>query len=477
MKEFLKRLDDVRWELSMSAMPGMKVPGLIYGDNYIIEKLEQENALQQIANVACLPGIRKYSFAMPDVHWGYGFPIGGVAAFDLDEGIISPGGVGYDISCGVRLMTSSLMEDEVRAKLEPLTAALFGNVPCGVGSRGKIRLSGKDMDRVLESGAAWAISQGYGSQGDLQHIEENGSLKGADPGAVSSKAKERGKDQLGTLGSGNHFLEVQVVDRIFDNGKARSLGLSVGSVAVMIHCGSRGLGHQVCDDNIRLMSAAMTKYGISVPDRQLCCAPIRSVEGKRYLEAMWAAANFALANREIIGSFVVDVFQRFFPSRQLRLLYDVSHNMAHIEEFPGPKGRESLCIHRKGATRALPPGHTHLSAPFKKTGQPVIIPGSMGTSSYILLGTSVAEEQSFSSTCHGAGRVMSRHAARKNIRGEDVRREMEEKGISIMAESYRTLCEEIPQAYKDVDAVVDVVSKAGISHKVARLRPVAVIKG
>ncbi len=477
MREFLKRVDDVRWELSMSAMSGMKVPGMIYGDNYILENLEKENALQQIANVACLPGISGYSFAMPDVHWGYGFPIGGVAAFDLEEGIISPGGVGYDISCGVRLMTSSMGEDEVREQLEPLTAALFANVPCGVGSRGKIRLSERDMDKVLQYGASWAVRKGLGTENDLQHIEENGVLSGANPDAVSLKARERGKDQLGTLGSGNHFLEVQVVDKIFDGDAARSFGLSEGQVAVMIHCGSRGLGHQVCDDHIRLMNSTMKKYGIPVPDRQLCCVPIRSEEGKNYLEAMWSAANFALANREVIGSMVRDVFTTLFPSHELRLLYDVSHNMAHIEEFPYGEGRKSFCVHRKGATRALPPGHSNLSGPFQKTGQPVIIPGSMGTASYILLGTSIAEEQCFSSTCHGAGRLMSRHAARKNIRGEEIKREMKSRGIYVMADSYRTLCEEIPQAYKDVDSVVDVVSRAGISSKVARMKPIAVIKG
>lgn len=458
-------------------MPGMRVSGLIYADDYILRKLEEENALQQVANVACLPGIVGHSIAMPDVHWGYGFPIGGVAAFDREKGIISPGGVGYDISCGVRLMTTDLLETEIRPHLKKIVASLFANVPCGVGSKGRIRLPEKEMEEVLRCGALWAVRKGYGIREDLEHIEEKGTLMGADPSAVSTKAKERGKAQLGTLGSGNHFLEIQVIESIFDKDSATRLGLEPGQIAVMIHCGSRGLGHQVCDDSIRIMNRAMNKYGISVPDRQLCCAPILSEEGRRYLEAMNSAANFALANREVIGSFVRDVFGRFFPTRKISLLYDVSHNMAHMETFPSINGNNSFCVHRKGATRALPPGHDALPEDLRETGQPVIIPGSMGTSSYVLLGTASAVEQCFSSTCHGAGRVMSRHQARKTARGEEVVRDLNEQGIEVMAESYRTLSEEIPQAYKDVDSVVDVVSGAGISRKVARLKPLAVIKG
>ena len=473
----LKQLDHVRWLLDKDFKAEMRVTGLIYGDSYIIQKLEKEGALEQIANVACLPGILKHSYAMPDVHWGYGFPIGGVAAFSMDDGIISPGGVGYDISCGVRVMLTFLDQDEVKPHIDELTAAIFTKVPCGVGSKGAIKIGESDLLDVLANGALWAVKKGYGTKEDLECIEESGRLPHANASYVSKKALERGKPQLGTLGSGNHFLEIQVIDEIYDENVARRFGLNLGQVTVMIHCGSRGLGHQVCDDYIKVMLRAMTKYGIKVPDRQLCCAPLKSQEAREYLGAMQAAANYALANREIIGHMVRDVFLRFFPKAELKLLYDVSHNMAHIEKHELDGVIMDVCVHRKGATRAFPPDHPSLPEKYRPVGQPVIIPGSMGTESYILVGTKRGMEECFASTCHGAGRVLSRKAAMKSEDADTVLKRLEQKGIKVMADQMGTIREEIPEAYKDVSRVVDVVEKAGISRKVARLRPLAVIKG
>jgi len=473
----LKQLDHVRWLLDKDFKAEMRVTGLIYGDSYIIQNLEKEGALEQIANVACLPGILKHSYAMPDVHWGYGFPIGGVAAFSMDDGIISPGGVGYDISCGVRVMLTFLDQDEVKPHIDELTAAIFTKVPCGVGSKGAIKIGESDLLDVLANGALWAVKKGYGTKEDLECIEESGRLPHANASYVSKKALERGKPQLGTLGSGNHFLEIQVIDEIYDENVARRFGLNLGQVTVMIHCGSRGLGHQVCDDYIKVMLRAMTKYGIKVPDRQLCCAPLKSQEAREYLGAMQAAANYALANREIIGHMVRDVFLRFFPKAELKLLYDVSHNMAHIEKHELDGVIMDVCVHRKGATRAFPPDHPSLPEKYRPVGQPVIIPGSMGTESYILVGTKRGMEECFASTCHGAGRVLSRKAAMKSEDADTVLKRLEQKGIKVMADQMGTIREEIPEAYKDVSRVVDVVEKAGISRKVARLRPLAVIKG
>jgi len=473
----LKQLDHVRWLLDKDSKAGMRVTGLIYGDSYIIQNLEKEGALEQIANVACLPGILKHSYAMPDVHWGYGFPIGGVAAFSMDDGIISPGGVGYDISCGVRVMLTFLDQDEIKPHIDELTAAIFTKVPCGVGSKGAIKIGESDLLDVLANGALWAVKKGYGTKEDLECIEERGRLPHADASYVSKKALERGKPQLGTLGSGNHFLEIQVIDEIYDENAARRFGLNLGQVTVMIHCGSRGLGHQVCDDYIKVMLRAMNKYGISVPDRQLCCAPLKSEEAKQYLGAMQAAANYALANREIIGHLVREVFGDFFPKSDLKLLYDVSHNMAHIEKHEVEGKQIDVCVHRKGATRAFPPGHPSLPEKYRQVGQPVIIPGSMGTESYILVGTKRGMEECFASTCHGAGRVLSRKAAMKSEKADTILKRLEDRGIKVMAETMGTVREEIPEAYKDVSRVVDVVEKAGISRKVARLRPLAVIKG
>ncbi len=478
MKIPLKKIDHVRWELPTSYKKGMKVPGYIYGDSYVVKTLESEQAYEQVANVACLPGIIKYSFAMPEIHWGYGFPIGGVAAFDLKEGIVSPGGVGYDISCGVRLMVSEIDLEEIEPVLDKVTSLLFKNIPCGVGSSGRLKLKTAQLDEVLAEGAKWAVKKGYGTKEDLEHIEEKGVLEGADPQKVSKRAKERGFDQLGTLGSGNHFLEIQVVDEVYDEKIAEALGLRLNQIVVMIHCGSRGLGHQVCDDYIKVMNRAMRRYNISVPDRQLCCAPIQSQEGQDYLQAMKAAANFALANREIIGHWVRETFYDIFKKQgDLKLLYDVSHNMAHIEKHKVNGTTKEVCVHRKGATRALGPDHDKLPQKYKGYGQPVIIPGSMGTASYVLVGTKRAEEEVFASTCHGAGRVMSRKAAIKATKGQDIVSQMEKIGVKVKAKGKSTLHEEVPQAYKDIDKVVEVVQKAGISRKVVKLKPIGVIKG
>jgi len=472
----IRRKDPVRCLIPERTMEGMRVPGLLYADGRILSQVENDPVLQQVVNVACLPGITGYSFAMPDMHWGYGFPIGGVAAFSEKEGVVSPGGVGYDISCGVRLHVCGFDESALGPVLPSLLDALFSSIPSGVGAGGMTSLKGRMLDGVLEGGARWAIRNGFGEQEDLERIEHGGCLDAADPEAVSLRAKERGKDQLGSLGSGNHFLEVQRVDEIFDPFLARSFGLEPGRVAVMVHCGSRGLGHQVCDDFIRRLSRAVSHYGITIPDRQLCCAPIDSPEGRDYLAAMQSAANFAMANRQVIASGVRDVFSSFFPGEPLRLLYDVSHNMAHMEKHSYGGKTERFCVHRKGATKALPPGHPELPGIYSKTGQPVIIPGSMGTVSYVLAGAKGAEE-CFCSTCHGAGRVMSRSAALKANDGNVLAKNLEEKGILVRAASMRTLGEEAPESYKDVDLVVDVVKRAGLCRKVARLTPLAVVKG
>lgn len=472
----IQRKDPVRCLIPKTTMEGMRVPGLLYADGKILSEVRDDPVLQQVINVACLPGITGFSFAMPDMHWGYGFPIGGVAAFSSEGGVVSPGGVGYDISCGVRLHISRLAEEAVRPVLPSLLDALFVAIPCGVGSEGLTMQKGSRLDAVLEGGAGWAVRNGFGEKSDLERIEHAGCLEGADPVEVSGRAKERGQGQLGSLGSGNHFLEIQRVEEIFDRSLASSFGLEAGRVTVMIHCGSRGLGHQVCDDFLRTLSRSVTRLGIRIPDRQLVCAPLDSAEGKAYLGAMQAAANFAMANRQAIGSRVRDVFSRFFPGEPLHLLYDVSHNLALVEKhfYDGKEGL--FCVHRKGATRALPPGHPSLPPVYSKTGQPVIIPGSMGTASYVLAGAAGAAE-CFFSACHGAGRVKSRSAALKALNAKEVSASLEQKGILVRAGDLRTLGEEAPEAYKDVDLVVDVVERAGLSRKVARLAPIAVIKG
>lgn len=460
----------------------MRVDGIVYVNEQLLRTGMDESALEQVANVACLPGIVGQSLAMPDIHWGYGFPIGGVAAFEVEEGVISPGGVGYDINCGVRLLRSDLTEQEIRSRIEDLVAALFATVPTGVGSHQReIRLSKHEMAKVAEQGAAWAVAQGYGDADDLLYLEEGGRISGADFSACSDKAFERGRDQLGTLGSGNHFCEIQVVDEVYDEEVARVFGLFKGGVTVTIHTGSRGFGHQICTDYIPIMDRAAKAAGIHLPDRQLACAPIKSAEGRRYFAAMAAAANFAFANRQVITQEVREAFEsvlgRGFRSLGLRVVYDVAHNIAKFEKHRVAGREVEVCVHRKGATRALPAGHEAVPEAYRGVGQPVLVPGDMGRVSFVLVGAPRALEEAFGSSCHGAGRLLSRHQAIKMAKKRDIGRELERCGITVRAAGSETLAEEMPEAYKDVSAVVDVVHAAGLARKVARMRPLGVIKG
>jgi tRNA-splicing ligase RtcB len=479
MNVTLERLDEFRWLIPRSGK--MRVPGLIFADDALIEPLREDKALEQVANVAWLPGIVKYSIAMPDIHWGYGFPIGGVAAFDLDEGVVSPGGVGYDINCGVRLLSTGLGREEIEGRESRLADALYRRVPAGVGSRSaRLRLTERELLRVLREGAGWAVSRGYGSREDLEHLEEGGALDWADPSCVSARAIERGRSQLGTVGSGNHFVEVQRVDQVFDPVVAARLGLHEGSLAVMIHSGSRGLGYQVCADSIKVMVQAAARYGIELPDRQLCCAPLESDEGRRYLGAMAAAANFAFANRQMMAHAVRETFEEdlgFSPAEhRIRTVYDVCHNIAKLETHVVDGREMRLCVHRKGATRAFGPGHPDLPPSLRDLGQPVLIPGDMGRYSFVLIGRQGSGE-TFGSACHGAGRRLSRKAAKAEARGRPVVRELEESGVRIRAAGMATVLEEIPEAYKDVAEVTGAVDGAGIAARVARLRPLVVVKG
>jgi tRNA-splicing ligase RtcB len=475
----LEKLDDYRWLIPRGTKPGMLTDALIYTDEGLLQGFLHDLSLEQAINVAMLPGIVGRSLAMPDIHQGYGFPIGGVAATDPHEGgVISPGGVGFDINCGVRLLSSMLSVDEVRPKIRELVNQLFRDIPSGAGQSGFIRVSHKDLDRVLVEGAAWMVEQGYGRPEDLTHCEESGTIDGADPAAVSDHAKKRGLPQLATLGSGNHFLEVQYVEKIFEPGIAQQLGLYENEVVVLIHSGSRGFGHQVCTDYLRDMGPAMHRYGIEVPDRQLACVPVSSTEGQAYLAGMRAAANFAWANRQGITHFTRQAFKRIFGEREeLKVIYDVCHNIAKLERHRVGNREQEVMVHRKGATRAFPPGRREVPQVYQACGQPVLIPGSMGTASYVLVGTDVAMQESFGTTCHGAGRVMSRTAARKSSFAQNARQRLEEKGILVRAESRDGISEEIPEAYKDVDAVINVVHNAGLSKRVARLKPIGVIKG
>ncbi len=478
----LEQLDDYRLRIPKSYRPGMRVDGVIYADARLVADLKADQAPEQVANVATLPGIVGQSLAMPDIHWGYGFPIGGVAAFDAQDGVISPGGVGYDINCGVRLLRTRLAGDDLGpALLDKLVRAIYQNVPSGVGSSGRIRITQQTVAEVLNHGARWAVDNGYGFEEDLEYTEEHGQMAGADLAGVSKRALERGMPQLGTLGAGNHFLEIQVVDRVFDTAAAEALGLSVGQVTVMIHTGSRGLGYQVCDDNVRTMGETARKYGIPLVDRQLACAPVDSPEGRRYFGAMVCAANYAWANRQAIAHWVREAFAEVLGQKVDALgmsqVYDVAHNIAKFEEHRTDRGRVRLCVHRKGATRAFGPGHQAIPARYRHLGQPVLIPGDMGTHSYVLLGTAAADEQTFGSACHGAGRVWSRTRALNETKRRDVAAELRQKGIRVMAASREVLREEVPDAYKDVDAVVDTCHNAGIARKVVRMRPLGVVKG
>ncbi len=486
-KSQLRKLDDYRWLVPRATKPGMLTDALIYADERLLDQIVQDLSIDQAMNVAFLPGIVGHSLAMPDMHQGYGFPIGGVAATDVHKGVISPGGVGFDINCGVRLLGSTLSKDEVTPKLRELVNQLFRDVPSGTGSEGFVPCSWQELDQVLERGAAWLVERGYGEAEDVEFCEESGQMEGADPSKVSDRAKQRGRTQIGTLGSGNHFLEVQYVQKIFEPEIAERFGLKQGQVVVLIHCGSRGLGHQVCTDYLKVMNEAMRRYGITLPDRQLACAPSRSPEGRDYLAAMAAAANFAWANRQAITHFTRKSFAKIFGAgARLRVVYDVAHNIAKRERHrPAPSGaghraeetEVEVLVHRKGATRSFPAGSPYIPQAYRDAGQPVLIPGSMGTASYVLVGTERAMEETFGTVCHGAGRAMSRTAAKK---GRDARvetKKLEEQGIILRAETRDGILEEVPEAYKDIDAVVDVVHNAGLARRVARLRPMGVIKG
>lgn len=476
----IKRIDKNRLLVPIGYVEGMRVPGIIFIDE-TLEKYLEEDAIRQVANVATLPGIVKASFAMPDIHTGYGFAIGGVAAFDLEEGIVSPGGVGYDINCGVRLVRSNLVKEEVMPRIRELVEVLSWEIPSGVGSKGKLKLSKDDEKKLMQKGAKWAVENGYGEPDDLEHTESGGFLEGADPSLISEKAYERGRAQQGTLGSGNHFLEVQYVEEVYDKVSADALGLFPDQITVMIHTGSRGFGHQVCTDFIELMAKAVKKYDIYLPDRELVCAPVNSEEGRMYLSAMKAAANYAWANRQCIMHWTREAFMKVFNMSPrdlgMKLIYDVAHNIAKIEEHTVDGKKMKLIVHRKGATRAFPPKHPELPAVYRDLGQPVLIPGDMGRASYVLLGTTQGMEESFGSTCHGAGRVLSRHQAIKKAKGRSIKKEMEEIGIIVKSAGRETLAEEMSEAYKDINNVVEVVHNAGISKKVAKLRPIGVVKG
>jgi len=463
-----------RWRMEPEG--AMRVPGIVYASERLLTDIVRDGSLAQVANVASLPGIVSAAFAMPDVHLGYGFPIGAVAATDAErEGVVSPGGVGFDISCGVRLLVSDLELEAVRARLDPLMNALDARVPKGTGAGGVWKIAERDLDRLLLEGAAYAVERGFGVERDLARCEDAGALAGADPGAIGARARQRGLGQLGSLGSGNHFLEVQVVDAVFDPATAEAFDLEPERVCVMIHCGSRGLGHQICTDHVHAMSDAMLRYGIEVPDRQLACAPVESPEGRAYLRAMAAATNYARANRQLLTHAVREAFTQALGPCRLDLLYDVSHNLAKIEHHPVSGVRHRLCVQRKGATLALPPGDPGLPEDLRPVGQPVLVPGSMGTASYVLTG--VPGSGAFHSTCHGAGRRMSRHEATRQIGGRELWRQLEERGVHVRPGSLRGLAEEAPFAYKDVDEVVATCEGAGLARRVARLRPLGVVKG
>jgi tRNA-splicing ligase RtcB len=467
----LKQIDQYRWLLPKQGK--MLTDGMLFMDKGLLEHIKNDKSISQVANVAWLPGIVGRSLAMPDMHQGYGFPIGGVAAFDPDRGVVSPGGVGYDINCGVRLLRSSLERGEIKKQIPDLVDSLFTNIPSGVGSKQRhLELTKKELKKVLGSGASWAVKNGYGSKDDLLHIEEGGCLEWADPDTVSDRALDRGQGQLGTLGSGNHFVEVGFVDKIFDTKLASGIGLFKDQVTIIIHTGSRGLGHQVCGDYIRLLQNASRKYGFDLPDRELCCAPIHSPEGKKYLSAMAAAANFAFANRQLITEEVRQTLEYVLGKGQkklgLELVYDVCHNIAKFESHEVNGLQQEVVVHRKGATRAFPAKHPKVPEAYKETGQPVLIPGDMGRYSYVLVGTERALKETFGSTCHGAGRLMSRHAAKKMAKGHNVTAELAGMGVTVRGAGRATLVEEIPQAYKDVEDVVRVVHGAGLANKVAR---------
>jgi tRNA-splicing ligase RtcB len=479
IRQELKRISDIEWEIPKSFRNDMRVPARVYATSDMLDSIVQDRSLNQLVNVSTLPGIQRAALVMPDVHEGYGFPIGGVAATKYPDGVISPGGIGYDINCGVRLLKSNHTVKEIYNYIEPLSKEVYRQVPSGVGKSGFMKLSFKELDKVLRYGVPWALDEGYAERTDIEYIESNGTIPNANPDAVSNHAKERGSDQLGTMGAGNHFVEIDKVAKIFDEEIAKSFGLFYDQIVILIHTGSRGLGHQVATDYIRIMLQALERYGISLPDRELACVPFSSKEGKDYFGAMAAAANFAFTNRQLITWEIRQAWKNILGKNggELAILYDVAHNIAKIEEHTIGSEKVKLIVHRKGATRAFAPGNYELPEKYRSTGQPVLIPGSMGTASYVLAGTRRSMEESFGSTCHGAGRQMSRHAARKKVRGDELRKDLLEKGIIVQAGSIRGIAEEAPIAYKDVHSVVDVVDRAGIAKKVAELKPMAVIKG
>ncbi len=478
----IERIDECRWRIPVDAKPGMRVPAIIFADEKLMEQIRHDLSLEQAANSAMLPGIVKAAYAMPDIHQGYGLPIGAVVATDPEEGVVTPGGVGYDINCGVRLLRTELTKTEVLPRLKELVNGLFAAIPAGVGTHGRVRLTRDNQSKPLEQGARFAVEQGLGEPEDLVTAEASGCIPGADPEAVSSKAYERGRAQLGTLGSGNHFLEVQIVEKIYDEQTANVLGLFPGQVTVLIHSGSRGFGHQVCTDYLATMERAMKKYGIQLPDRQLACTPLRSDEAGAYLGAMRAAANYAWANRQCLTHWTREVFQKHFQKspRDLGMwvVYDVAHNIAKLEEHEVGGKKMPLLVHRKGATRAFPPGHAELPERYRSIGQPVLVPGDMGRASFVLAGTHGAMQETFGSTCHGAGRVMSRAAAIRAAKGRAIERELEDThGVYVRATGRDSVKEEMPEAYKNVQDVVTLCHNAGISRMVAKLKPIGCIKG
>jgi tRNA-splicing ligase RtcB len=469
------------YEVPTSFRKDMRVPARFYAGARLLELIENDRSLEQLINTTTLPGIVGYALAMPDMHQGYGFPIGGVVATALPDGVVSPGGVGYDINCGVRLLAGRVEYASLRPHIAELATAVYSNCPSGVGRGGHLGLKGGELDRLLEDGAGWARRRGLADESDLEHTEEQGCLPGADPSKVSRRAKERGKNQVGTLGAGNHFIEIDVVETVVDEALAGRFGLQEGGIAVQIHCGSRGLGHQICGDYVKLFHKVVQRHGIRLPDRELVCAPLSSPEGEDYLRAMKAAANFAFANRQVLTHYVRRSFEQVLAGKtadfNLDQIYDIAHNIAKIETHRVGDRSMKLCVHRKGATRAFGPGSPDLPPPYRDVGQPVLVPGSMGTHSWVLVGTEISMRETFGSSCHGAGRTWSRKKARKMVRGASLREELENRGIQVRTGSLSGLAEESPAAYKDVEQVVDVVHGAGIARKVARLKPVAVIKG
>ena len=473
----LRQLDETLWEIPASARRDMRVPARVFADGELLEAIRTDRSLEQLQNVATLPGVVGAALAMPDIHQGYGFPVGGLAATEPPDGVVSPGGVGYDINCGVRLLTTAITADELGDRKESLVHEISRLAPAGAGREAALKLNGAELDRVLRDGPAGLLElRGIGTEDELEHTESRGRLDGADPDAVSQRARQRGSGQLGTVGSGNHFVELQLVERVLDERCAQAYGLEPGALTILIHSGSRGLGHQVCTDYVKRMDTTMAQHGIDLPDRQLACAPLSAPEAREYLAAMAAAANFAWANRAAIAHAVREAIRTVLgadAAGATRQVYDVAHNVAKLE----PYGGRELCVHRKGATRAFPPGHDEIPPRYREAGQPVFIPGSMGTSSFVLAGRQGSMERSFGTTCHGAGRRMSRTGARKRIQGADLRRQLEADGITVRCPSNRGLAEEAPFAYKDVEAVVEIVERAGLAARVAQLRPIGVVKG